>query len=52
MYTKNFIKFFLFPKKSAIPDIKGIINAKRKKVNEVTYCIRAVFFKFKPKKSM
>ena len=23
-----------------------------KKVNEVTYCIRAVFFKFKPKKSM
>ena len=38
----------LLDKKSAIPDIIGTRIASKKKTNEVTNCIRAVFLKLNP----
>ena len=42
--TKNFMKVFLFPTKSAIPESSGEMKATTKKAQPVTKLIMAVFF--------
>ena len=43
---------FLLDKKSAIPDMIGTRIAKKKKTNDVINCIKAVFLKLNPNKSI